>query len=89
MFCLYKIPENFHDIKESSSYKITFLFYLAGKIAVGVLVPIFVIGALLGFLFYRRYKQRQSNEERIAFSNQAFQSTPVAETDIDESSAPH
>lgn len=40
----------------------------AGPIAAGVLVPVLIIGAILGFLFYRRYKKRE-DEDRVGITS--------------------
>ena len=63
-------------------FSITFSFS-AGKIAAGVLVPVFVIAAVLGFLYYRRYKQRLTEEDRVGIIERVHFKDDAIETNFE------
>jgi hypothetical protein len=57
---------------------------IAGGIVAGVLVPILVIGAIAGIWYYRKYYVHRHDDDRITFTNAAYDVSNIDEIRIDD-----
>ncbi len=47
-------------------------------------MPVFVVAAIIGAFYYRRYRFRYQAEDRIAFTNPTYGIPNMVETSLDE-----
>lgn len=52
------------------------MYFTAGGVVAGVLVPLFVIAIVVGAYYYRRYRLHSQQADRIIFTNPAYEAHP-------------